>query len=95
MARSALRLGSKRPSAFTQADIRRTLKAARDAGEIPGRIVVTREGFAIELGAGHSTPTVATIASPEEDAAAAADEAALLREIAERTAAKRMTGKVA
>jgi hypothetical protein len=85
------KLGMRRPSAFTQADVRRALRGAVAAGVTPGRIVVTRDGFAIEFGA--SVSAIAP-AADHEDVAVDDDEAALLHEIKQRTAARRM-GKVA
>jgi hypothetical protein len=35
--------------AFKETDVKRALRATRAAAETPARIVVTREGFAIEL----------------------------------------------
>jgi hypothetical protein len=45
-----LLVGSRRPASFTEADIKRALRAIRAVGEIPGRLVVGKDGgFTIEL----------------------------------------------
>jgi hypothetical protein len=42
--------GAKRaPCAFTETAVKRAIRAVRAAGETPGRLVVTREGFSVEF----------------------------------------------
>ena len=49
------RAAKRAPCAFTETAVKRALRAVRAAGETPGRIVVTKDGFAIELGDGSAT----------------------------------------
>jgi hypothetical protein len=65
--RSRRRMGMRRPSAFTQADVKRAIRGAMAAGVTPGRIVVTRDGFAIEIGQGTATNGDAAAATPGDD----------------------------
>jgi hypothetical protein len=56
-----LRMAAKRaPCAFTETAVKRAIRAVRAAGETPGRMVVTKDGFAIEFAA----PPRATIGDP-------------------------------
>jgi hypothetical protein len=62
----SLRMACKRsPCAFTETAVKRALRAVRAAGETPGRLVVTKDGFAIELGdSGTARPGCDAIATP-------------------------------
>ena len=47
--RPPMRLCSRHPCAFRETDVKRAIRAVRAAGETPGRLVVTKDGFAVEL----------------------------------------------
>jgi hypothetical protein len=50
MASSSLRCAKRAPCPFTETAVKRAIRAVRAAGETPGRLVVTKDGFALELG---------------------------------------------
>jgi hypothetical protein len=62
------RVMGRRPCAFTEADIKRALRAIRAAGETPGRIVVGKDGgFTIEIVADKTKVAARVINEWDED----------------------------
>jgi hypothetical protein len=63
----SIRMARRAPCAFTETAVKRVIRAVRAAGETPGRIVVTREGFAVEIkkpGASSATDDSGGAAAP-------------------------------
>jgi hypothetical protein len=47
-------MAKRAPCPFTETAVKRAIRAVRAAGEAPARVVVTKDGFAIELANGTS-----------------------------------------
>jgi hypothetical protein len=62
-----MRMAKHAACAFTETAVKRAIRAVRAAGETPGRVVVTKDGFAIEIGGVLHSDTGGGLANDDGD----------------------------